>query len=136
MLCSKLKTQSYYVFEKIASLICGQYTVYDGVKQGCVMAPTTDNIQLDVPLHSYSCDDCFSMRYRVDDILFNLRLQAKSKILIDVLDEVLYADRVAKNVLTEKMQETMDRVSQACMNANLGRKRLSEVPVSTWTAIN
>ena len=26
------------------------------------------------------CDDCFSIRYRVDGILFNLRLQAKSNI--------------------------------------------------------
>ena len=36
-----------------------------------------------------------------------------------MLDELLYADCVAKNVLTEKMQETMDRVSQDCDNYDL-----------------
>ena len=61
------------------------------------------------------CDDCFSIRYRVNDNLFNLWLEAKSKIQTDVLDELLYTDRVAKkNVLTEKMQETIDWVSQVC----------------------
>ena len=65
------------------------------------------------------CDDCFPIRYRVNSNLFNLWLEAKSKIQTDVLDEFLYADCVAKNVLTEKMQETMDRVSQVCDNYDL-----------------
>ena len=58
------------------------------------------------------CDDCFPIRYRVNGNLFNLWLEAKSKIQIDMLDGLLYADCVGKNVLTEKMQETMDQVSQ------------------------
>ena len=36
-----------------------------------------------------------------------------------MLDELLYADCVEKKVLTEKMQETMDRVSQVCDNYDL-----------------
>ena len=52
-------------------------------------------------------------RYRVDGNLFILRFKAKTKIQTDVLDVLLYADCVAKNVLTEKMQETLDRLSQA-----------------------
>ena len=65
------------------------------------------------------CDDCFPIRYRVNDNLFNLWLEAKSKIQTDVLDELLYTEYVAKNVLTEKMQETMGRVSQVCDNYDL-----------------
>ena len=38
----------------------------------------------------------------------------------DVLDELLYADDMAKNAKTEKkMQETMGRVSDACDNYDL-----------------
>ena len=36
-----------------------------------------------------------------------------------MLDELLYADEMAKNAKTEKMQEAMDRVSQACDNYDL-----------------
>ena len=60
------------------------------------------------------CDDRFPVRYRVDGNLFNLWLEAKSKIQTDVLDKLFYADCVAKNVLTEKMQESIDPVSQFC----------------------
>ena len=54
----------------------------------------------------------------IDGKLFNLeRLQAKSKVQTDVLDELLYADDMAKNAKTEKkMKEAMDRVSKACDN--------------------
>ena len=65
------------------------------------------------------CDDCFAIRYCVNGNLFNLWLEAKSKIQTNVLDELLYNDCVAKNVLTDKMQETMDRVSQVCDNYDL-----------------
>ena len=65
------------------------------------------------------CDDWLLIRYRVNGNLFNLRLQAKSKLQTDVLDELLYADCVAKNVLTENMQKTMDRVSEADDNYDL-----------------
>ena len=39
--------------------------------------------------------------------------------LFTVLDELLYADCVATNVLTEKMQEIMDQVLQICDNYDL-----------------
>ena len=67
------------------------------------------------------CDDGFPIRYRFDGKLFNLRrMQAKSKVQTDVLDELLYADDMAKNASTErKMQEAMDGVSQVCDNYDL-----------------
>ena len=64
-------------------------------------------------------DDCFPISYRVYGNLFNRWVEAKSKIQTDVLDELLNADCVAKNVLTEKMQETMYRVLQVCDNYDL-----------------
>ena len=67
-------------------------------------------------------DDGFPVRFRfqMDGKLFNLgRLQVKSKVHTDVLDELLYSDYVAKNASTEKMQAAMDRVSQANDNYDL-----------------
>ena len=59
------------------------------------------------------CDDGFAIRYRFVGKRFNLRrLQAKSKVQIEVLDELLYVVDMAKNASTEsKMQEAMDRVT-------------------------
>ena len=79
------------------------------------------------------CDDCFPIRYRVNGNLFNLWLEAKSKIQTDVLDELLYADCVAKNVVTKKMQETMDRVSQVCDNYDLTSRKQNNRVGPKWS---
>ena len=66
-------------------------------------------------------DTGFPIRYRFDGNIFNLRrLQAKTKVQTDVLDELLYADDMDKNANTEaKMQRAMDQVSQSCDNYDL-----------------
>ena len=77
------------------------------------------------------CDDCFPFRYRVNGKLFNFWLEVKPKIQTDVLDELLYADGVAKNILTDKKQEPMDRISQICDNCDLTiRKKKNEIGYS------
>ena len=43
-------------------------------------------------------NDCFPISYRVNGNLFKIRLEAKSKIQTDVLDELLYADCVAQKI--------------------------------------
>ena len=57
------------------------------------------------------CDAGFPIRYRLNGKLFNIRrLQAKSKVLTEVLDKLLYG--MAENVKTEtQMLGAMDRVS-------------------------
>ena len=66
-------------------------------------------------------DNDISMRYRFDGKLFNLRrLQAKSKVQTEVLDEFLFADDMAKGALTEKkMQKSVDQVSDSCDSYDL-----------------
>ena len=75
----------------------------------------------------HECDDGFSVRYRVDGKMFNLRrIQVKSKVQTEVVDERLYADGMAQNVSTErKVHEAMD-CSQSCDNyyLKISTKRL------------
>ena len=62
-------------------------------------------------------DSCtgFSIRYRFDDNIFNLkRLKARIKLQTDMLYELFYADDMDKNSSTEaKMQGARDQVSQS-----------------------
>ena len=99
------------------------FEVTNGVKQGCVLAPTLFSMMFSAMLMDafQDSDTGFPIRYRFDGNIFNLRrLQAKTKVKTDVLDELLYADDMDKNANTEaKMQRAMDQVSQSCDNYDL-----------------
>ena len=99
------------------------FEVTNGVKQGCVMAPTLFSMMFSAMLMDafQDSDTGFPIRYRFDGNIFNLRrLQAKTKVQTDVLDELLYADGMDKNASSEaKMQRAMDQVSQSCDNYDL-----------------
>ena len=76
------------------------FEVTNGVKQGCVMAPTMFSMMFSAMLMDafQDSDTGFPIRYRFDGNIFNLRrLQAKTKVQTDVLDELLYADDMDKN---------------------------------------
>ena len=95
----------------------------NGVKQGCLMAPTLFSMMSSAMLMDafQDSDTGFPIRYRFDANIFNLRmLQAKTKVQTDVLDELLYADDMDKNANSEaKMQRAMDQVPQSCDNYDL-----------------
>ena len=61
------------------------------------------------------------IRYRTDGRLFNLRrLQAKTKVRVDKLRDILFADDCALNAESaEDMQHSMDLFSIACSNFGL-----------------
>ena len=99
------------------------FEVTNGVKQGCVMAPTLFSPMFSVMLMDafQNSDTGFPIRYRFDGNIFNLRrLQAKTKVQTDVPDEHLYADDRDKNASSDaKMQRPMLQVSQSCDNYDL-----------------
>ena len=66
-------------------------------------------------------DNGIPIRYRFDGKLYNLkRLQGKSKLQIEVLDEFLFADDMAKGDPTEeKMRKGVDHVSDSCDSYDL-----------------
>ena len=81
------------------------FPVTNGVKQGCVMAPTLFSMMFSAMLTDafQDVDAGFPIRYRFDGKLLNLRrLQAKSKVQTDVVEKLLYADDLAVNAQSEE----------------------------------
>lgn len=99
------------------------FPVTNGVKQGCVLAPTLFSMVFSAMLtdafHNY--EEGINVRYRTDGRLFNLRrLQAVTKVRETVIRDLLFADDCALNASTEQeMQREMDCFSQACDNFGL-----------------
>ena len=80
------------------------FEVINGVKQVCVMAPTLLSIMFSAILMDafQDSDTGFPIRYCFDGNIFNLgRLQAKTKVQTDELDELLYAYDMDKNASSE-----------------------------------
>ena len=74
----------------------------NGVKQGCVLAPTLFSMMFSAMLTAAFQDgeNGIPIRYRFDGKLFNLSCKP-SKVKTEVLDEFLFADDMAK-VLQQK----------------------------------
>ena len=80
------------------------FEVTNGVKQVCVMAPTLFSMMFSAMLMDTfpDSDTDFPIRYHFDSNILNpRRLQAKTKVQTDVLDELLYADDKGKNSNSE-----------------------------------
>ena len=99
------------------------FPVTNGVKQGCVLASTLFSMMFSAMLTDafQDGDNGIPIRYRFDEKLFNLRrLEAKSKVQTEVLDEFLFADDMTKGAPTEeKMQKGVDQVSDSCDSYDL-----------------
>ena len=99
------------------------FQVSNGVKQGCVLAPTLFSILFAAMLlDAFSdCDRGVYIQFRTDGKLFNLRrLQAKTKVFEAILRELLFADDCALGAHShEDMQYIMDRFAAACRRFGL-----------------
>ena len=98
------------------------FPVTNGVKQGCVLAPTLFSMMFPAMLTDafQVGDNGIPIRYRFDGKLFSLRrLQSSSNVQTEVLDEFLFADGMAKGAPTEKMQKGLDQVSDSCDSYDL-----------------
>ena len=81
------------------------FPVTNGVKQGCVMAPTLFSMLFSAMLTDAftHVDAGFPIMYRFDGMLLNLRrLHVKSKVQPGVVDKLLYADDLVENVKQRK----------------------------------
>ena len=96
------------------------FPVTNGVKQGCVLAPTLFSMVFAAMLHdaSQDNDDGIQLKYKTDRGVFNLRrLKAKTKVKVAILRELLFSDDCALNSNTEvEMQQCMHHFSRACDN--------------------
>ena len=94
------------------------FEVSNGVKQGCVLAPTLFSIMFSAMLTEAfrDSDPGIPIHYRTDGNLFKLsRLKAKSKVKKALVHDMLFADDCALNACSEhEMQHSMDHFSSAC----------------------
>ena len=99
------------------------FPVTNGVKQGCVLAPTLFSIVFSAMLNDVYREGKVGVdfHFRTDGKLFNLRrLQAKSKVTKDTAQDFLFADDCALNAANQfDMQRSMDLFAIACNNFGL-----------------
>ena len=92
------------------------FPVANGVKQRCVIVPTLFSMVFADMLHdaSQDIDDDIQLKYRTDGGVFNLRrLNAKTKVKVAPLRELLFADDCALNSNTEaEMQQCVNHFSR------------------------
>ena len=97
------------------------FQVTNGVKQGCVLAPTLFSLMFSAMLTDgfRETSTCIPIRYRCDGKLFNplsICLQAVTKVKETVIRDLLFADDCALNATKE---QEMDEFSSACDNLGL-----------------
>ena len=99
------------------------FPVMNGVKQGCVLAPTLFSIFFAAMLIDAftDCDLGIYIQFRTDGKLFNLRqLQAKSKVFAAFLREFLFADDCALAARShEDIHHIVGRFAAACKRFRL-----------------
>ncbi|BHF63483.1 hypothetical protein SprV_0200647500 [Sparganum proliferum] len=99
------------------------FAVTNGVKQGCVLAPTLFSHMFSAMLMDAYRDERPGIRiaYRTDGQLLNQRrMHFQSRVSTTTVHELLFADDCALNTTSEEeMQRSMDLFSAACANFGL-----------------
>ncbi|BHF59536.1 hypothetical protein SprV_0100249600 [Sparganum proliferum] len=99
------------------------FAVTNGVKQGCVMAPTLFSLMFSAMLMDAYREEPPGIRiaYRTDGHLLNQRrMRFQSRVSTTTVHELLFADDCALNTTSEEeMQKSMDLFSAACENFGL-----------------
>nr|VZH97110.1 unnamed protein product [Spirometra erinaceieuropaei] len=99
------------------------FAVTNGVKQGCVLAPTLFSLMFSAMLMDAYRDERPGIRiaYRTDGHLLNQRrMHFQSRVSTTTVQELLFADDCALNTTSEEeMQRSMDLFSAACENFGL-----------------
>nr|VZI41450.1 unnamed protein product [Spirometra erinaceieuropaei] len=99
------------------------FAVTNGVKQGCVLAPTLFSLMFSAMLMDAYRDERPGIRiaYRTDGHLLNQRrMHFKSRVSTTTVHELLFADDCALNTTSEEeMQRSMDLFSAACEDFGL-----------------
>nr|VZI49256.1 unnamed protein product [Spirometra erinaceieuropaei] len=99
------------------------FAVTNGVKQGCVLTPTSFSLMFSAMLMDAYLDECPGIRiaYRTDCHLLNQRrMHFQSRVSTTTVHELLFADDCALNTTSEEeMQRSMGLFSAACENFGL-----------------
>ena len=99
------------------------FPVPNGVKQGCVLAPTLFSFMFSAMLTDpfRDTDVGIGINYHTNGSVFNLRrLQAKTKVTSDTINDFLFADDCALNATSEAdMQHSIGKFDKACNNFGL-----------------
>nr|VZI46780.1 unnamed protein product [Spirometra erinaceieuropaei] len=99
------------------------FAVTNGVKQGCVLAPTLFSLMFSAMLmYAYRYErPGIRIAYRTDGHLLNhRRMNFQSRVSTATMHELLFADDCALNTTSEaEMQRSMDLFSAACKNFGL-----------------
>ncbi|XP_076066099.1 uncharacterized protein LOC143039744 [Oratosquilla oratoria] len=99
------------------------FPVTNGVKQGCVLAPTLFSLMFSAMLSDVFRDsvDGTGIKYRTDGSLFNLkRLRTKTMVKGSIVSDILFADEWALNVASEaNRQHSVDKFVEVCNDSAL-----------------
>ena len=104
--------------------LSGSFPISNGVKQGCILAPTLSSIFFNIMLREAKEDlpDGIYIRFRTDGSLFNFRrLLARMKTIEELITELLFADDCA-------LLAHMEEASQHIVNRFSEQPKLSASP--------
>nr|VZI35215.1 unnamed protein product [Spirometra erinaceieuropaei] len=99
------------------------FAVTNGVKQGCLLAPTLFSLMFSAMLMDAFRDECPGIRidYRTDGhLLYQRRMHFQSRVSTTTVHELLFAADCALNTISEEeMQRSVDLFSAACETIGL-----------------